>query len=131
MAAITAVIPRPTTYAGVWGWITTVDHKRIAVLYGTSALVLMLIAGIEAGVMRMQLAQPDSGIIGGDRYNQLFTMHAGNGVYGDYASRRSLLQFRGAAGDRRTRRSLPSLKRPELLAVLVWRASLSRQLPGR
>ena len=76
MAAITAVIPRPTTYAGVWGWVTTVDHKKIGVLYGVSALVLMLIAGVEAGVMRMQLAQPDAGIIGGERFNQLFTMHA-------------------------------------------------------
>ena len=76
MAAITGVIPRPTSYAGVWGWITTVDHKRIGVLYGTSALILMLIAGIEAGVMRMQLAQPDSGLIDGDRFNQMFTMHA-------------------------------------------------------
>ena len=76
MATITGVIPRPTSYAGLWGWITTVDHKRIGVLYGTSALVLMLIAGIEAGVMRMQLAQPDSGLIDGARFNQMFTMHA-------------------------------------------------------
>ena len=76
MAAITAVIPRPTSYAGLWGWMTTVDHKRIGVLYGMTALTLMLIAGIEAGVIRMQLATPDSGIIGGDRFNQMFTMHA-------------------------------------------------------
>ncbi len=76
MAAITGVIPRPTSYAGLWGWITTIDHKRIGVLYGSSALVLMLLAGIEAGVMRMQLAQPDSGLISGDRFNQMFTMHA-------------------------------------------------------
>jgi len=76
MAAITAVIPRPTSYAGIWGWLTTVDHKRIGVLYGMTALTLMLIAGIEAGVIRMQLATPDSGIIGGDRFNQMFTMHA-------------------------------------------------------
>jgi len=76
MAAITAVIPRPTSYAGIWGWMTTVDHKRIGVLYGMTALTLMLVAGIEAGVIRMQLATPDSGIIGGDRFNQMFTMHA-------------------------------------------------------
>jgi len=76
MAAITAVIPRPTSYAGIWGWLTTVDHKRIGVLYGMTALTLMLVAGIEAGVIRMQLATPDSGIIGGDRFNQMFTMHA-------------------------------------------------------
>ncbi|MCH8296468.1 MAG: hypothetical protein IH873_00240, partial [Chloroflexi bacterium] len=54
MATITGVIPRPTTYAGVWGWITTVDHKRIGVLYGVTALIFMLIAGLEAGVIRMQ-----------------------------------------------------------------------------
>ena len=76
MAAVTGVLARPTTYSGVWGWVTTVDHKRIGVLYGMSALILMLIAGIEAGVIRMQLAQPDSGLISGDRFNQMFTMHA-------------------------------------------------------
>ena len=76
MAAITGVLARPTTYSGVWGWVTTVDHKKIGILYGVSALVLMLIGGIEAGVMRMQLAQPDSSLIGGDRFNQMFTMHA-------------------------------------------------------
>ena len=76
MASIVGVIARPTSYAGVWGWITTVDHKRIGVLYGVSALVLMLIAGIEAGVLRMQLAQPDTGLIDGERFNQMFTMHA-------------------------------------------------------
>ena len=76
MAEITGVLARPTTYSGLLGWLTTVDHKRIGVLYGVSALVLMLIAGIEAGVLRMQLAQPDSTLIDGARFNQMFTMHA-------------------------------------------------------
>ena len=76
MAAITGVLARPTNYSGVWGWITTVDHKRIGVLYGVTAFALLLIAGIEAGVMRLQLAQPDSGLIEAGRYNQMFTMHA-------------------------------------------------------
>ena len=76
MAAITGVLARPTTYSGVWGWITTIDHKRIGVLYGVTSLVLMLVAGVEAGIMRMQLAQPDSKLIGGDLFNQMFTMHA-------------------------------------------------------
>ena len=76
MAAITGVLARPTSYAGVWGWITTIDHKRIGVLYGVTALVLMLIAGVEAGIMRMQLAQPNSGLVDGDLFNQMFTMHA-------------------------------------------------------
>ena len=60
----------------MWGWITTIDHKRIGVLYGVTSLVLMLVAGVEAGIMRMQLAQPDSELIGGDLFNQMFTMHA-------------------------------------------------------
>ncbi len=76
MVTITGVIARPTSYAGLWGWITTVDHKRIGVLYGVTALVLMAIAGVEAGVLRMQLAVPDNGLVGGDTFNQMFTMHA-------------------------------------------------------
>ena len=76
MASITGVIPRPTSYAGVWGWITTVDHKRIGVLYGLTALAFLLIAGLEAGVLRAQLSSADNDLIGPARYNQMFTMHA-------------------------------------------------------
>ncbi len=76
MASITGVIPRPTSYAGIWGWITTVDHKRIGVLYGLTALAFLLIAGLEAGVLRAQLSSADNDLIGPARYNQMFTMHA-------------------------------------------------------
>ncbi len=77
MAAITEVIPRPTAAtAGIWSWITTVDHKRIGVLYGSTALIFMLLSGIEAGVLRLQLAVPDNTLIDPDRFNQMFTMHA-------------------------------------------------------
>ena len=76
MVTITGVIPRPTSYAGVWGWLTTVDHKRIGVLYGVTALIFMMIAGLEAGVIRMQLSSADNDLIGAARYNQMFTMHA-------------------------------------------------------
>ena len=75
MAAITGVLARPTAYAGVWGWLTTVDHKRIGVLYGVSAFVFLLVGGIEAGVMRMQLARPDSDLVDPETFNQMFTMH--------------------------------------------------------
>ncbi|HIF43388.1 MAG TPA: cytochrome c oxidase subunit I [Dehalococcoidia bacterium] len=81
MAAITGVIPRPTSYAGIWGWMTTVDHKRIAVLYGVTAFIFMLIAGVEAGVIRLQLASADSDLIGPGRFNQMFTMHATTMVF--------------------------------------------------
>ena len=76
MASITGVIARPTGYTGLWGWITTVDHKRIGVLYGVTAFIMFLIAGLEAGAIRAQLAQPDSTLIGPETFNRLFTMHA-------------------------------------------------------
>ena len=75
MATLTGVLARPTGYAGVWGWLTTVDHKRIGVLYGATALILLMVAGLEAGVIRLQLAQPDSTLIDPTTYNQMFTMH--------------------------------------------------------
>jgi cytochrome c oxidase subunit 1 len=60
---------------------TTVDHKRIAVLYGVTAMILMLIAGVEAGVIRMQLSSADNDLISAARYNQMFTMHATTMVF--------------------------------------------------
>ena len=81
MAAITGVIPRPTSYAGLWGWITTVDHKRIGVLYGLTAFIFLIFAGIEAGVIRLQLASAESDLIGPGRYNEMFTMHATTMVF--------------------------------------------------
>ena len=81
MAAITSVIPRPTSYAGLWGWMTTVDHKRIGVLYGVTAFIFLLFAGIEAGVIRMQLASADNDLIGPGRFNEMFTMHATTMVF--------------------------------------------------
>ena len=60
---------------------TTVDHKRIAILYGVTAFIFMLIAGLEAGVIRMQLASADSNLVGPGRYNQMFTMHATTMVF--------------------------------------------------
>ena len=81
MASITSVIPRPTSYAGLWGWVTTVDHKRIGVLYGVTAFIFLLFAGIEAGVIRMQLASADNDLVGAGRFNEMFTMHATTMVF--------------------------------------------------
>ena len=60
---------------------TTVDHKRIAVLYGVTAFILLLIGGLEAGVIRMQLATADNDLVGPGRFNQMFTMHATTMVF--------------------------------------------------
>jgi cytochrome c oxidase subunit 1 len=75
MAAITGVLSRPTSYSGVWSWITTVDHKRIGILYGVSAFIFLLFGGIEAGIMRLQLAQADNNLVDPELFNQMFTMH--------------------------------------------------------
>ncbi len=58
MAAITSALRRPTSYAGWWSWVTTVDHKRIGILYGVSAFIFFILGGIEAMIMRVQLARP-------------------------------------------------------------------------
>ena len=76
MATITEVLERPANATGLWSWITTVDHKRIGILYGVTAFIFFLVAGIEAGIIRMQLAVPENGLVSPDVYNQMFTMHA-------------------------------------------------------
>ena len=64
-----------TFWGIVWSWLTTVDHKRIGILYGTSAFIFFLVGGIEALIMRLQLARPDNTLVGPERFNELFTMH--------------------------------------------------------
>ena len=80
MATITGTIDnilrRPTTYAGLRGWLVTVDHKRIGILYGVTAFVFFLIGGVQALVMRTQLASSDLSVVSPELYSQLFTMHA-------------------------------------------------------
>ena len=56
-------------------WLSTVDHKRIAVLYMMTALVFFIIGGTEALFMRLQLAVPNNHFLQPDTFNQLFTMH--------------------------------------------------------
>ncbi len=60
---------------GVWGWLTTVDHKRIGALYLYTALLWFLVGGFEALVLRMQLQGPNGRVVSADMYNMLFTMH--------------------------------------------------------
>jgi cytochrome c oxidase subunit 1 len=60
---------------GLWSWITTVDHKRIGILYGATAFLFFLMGGIEALLIRWQLAKPEHGFVSPEMYNQLFTMH--------------------------------------------------------
>jgi cytochrome c oxidase subunit I len=68
-------IRRPSAITGFWSWFTTVDHKKIGILYGVSAFVFFIVGGLEALLIRAQLAQPDATLLNADQYNQIFTMH--------------------------------------------------------
>jgi cytochrome c oxidase subunit I+III len=63
------------TAPGLWGWLTTLDHKRIGLRYIVTAFSFFALAGLLAFVMRLQLARAENDLVGPDLYNQLFTMH--------------------------------------------------------
>jgi cytochrome c oxidase subunit 1 len=56
-------------------WVTTVDHKRLGILYIVYALVFLIIGGIEAAIMRVQLIRPHNNFVSPDVFNRMFTMH--------------------------------------------------------
>ena len=66
---------RPQATTGWRSWLTTVDHKRIGIMYGGSAMFFFAIGGFEALLIRLQLAAPEGKLYSADLYNQLFTMH--------------------------------------------------------
>ncbi|CAH0225917.1 cytochrome aa3 quinol oxidase subunit I [Peribacillus simplex] len=68
------------TYFKKWGylwreWLTTVDHKRIGIMYILSALLMLFRGGVDALMMRAQTAIPDNGLLDGQHYNEVFTTH--------------------------------------------------------
>jgi len=62
-------------------WIATVDHKRIGILYLLATLFFFCVGGIEALMMRIQLAWPGSTFLSPEAYNQIFTMHGTTMVF--------------------------------------------------
>jgi cytochrome c oxidase subunit 1/cytochrome c oxidase subunit I+III len=63
------------TAPGLYGWFATVDHKTIGIRYLCTAFAFLLIGGVEALALRVQLAQPELKVLAPDTYNQLFSMH--------------------------------------------------------
>ena len=78
---VDAAPPAAEEERGLAAWLTTVDHKRIGILYGSTALVFFLIAGAEALLIRLQLARPEAQLLSAERYNELFTMHGTSMVF--------------------------------------------------
>src|SRR6201993_2925116 len=56
-------------------WVTTVDHKRLGILYVLYGLFFLVIGGIEAIIMRIQLMRPHNDFVSPQVFNRMFTMH--------------------------------------------------------
>ncbi|MDH3678974.1 MAG: cytochrome c oxidase subunit I [Acidimicrobiia bacterium] len=69
------VFTRPRETTGLTTWLTTVDHKRIGIMYGAAAMFFLVIGGVAALLIRIQLATPNNTFLSGDAYNRIFTMH--------------------------------------------------------
>jgi cytochrome c oxidase subunit 1 len=65
----------------IYEWITTVDHKKIGLMYIVYALLFLVVAGFEAILMRIQLAMPNNHFVSPQVFNQLFTMHGTTMVF--------------------------------------------------
>ena len=63
------------------GWLITVDHKRLGILYILYALFFMIVGGAEAMAIRIQLARPDNHFLSPETYNRVFTMHGTTMVF--------------------------------------------------
>ena len=69
------VFARPRAKTGWRAWVSTVDHKKIGIMYGASSLFFFVIGGVEALLIRAQLAAPGQKLLSAALYNQVFTMH--------------------------------------------------------
>ncbi|WCO67183.1 cytochrome c oxidase subunit I [Iamia majanohamensis] len=69
------VFARPRAAKGWRSWVSTVDHKRIAIMYGAASVVFFFIGGVEALLIRVQLGTPNGTVLSADAYNQVYTMH--------------------------------------------------------
>ena len=72
---------RETYLEKVHSWIVTVDHKKLGILYIAYSLVFLLVAGLEAMVIRVQLAIPHNTFVSPQVYNRVFTMHGTTMVF--------------------------------------------------
>ncbi len=81
IAAVQTGGDRRTVFEHIHGWVVSVDHKKLGLMYIMYGLVFFLVAGVEASLMRLQLAFPNNHFIGPQFFNQLFTMHGTTMVF--------------------------------------------------
>jgi cytochrome c oxidase subunit 1 len=65
----------------VYEWLTTVDHKKIGIMYIVYALIFLVLAGAQALLMRIQLVVPNNHFVTPQVFNRLFTMHGSTMVF--------------------------------------------------
>jgi cytochrome c oxidase subunit I len=66
---------QPEKPAGIVDWVTTVDHKKIGILYIVTSFAIFLVGGFLALLVRTELARPGLQTMGLNTYNQVFSMH--------------------------------------------------------
>ncbi len=77
----TAQEPRRLFFEVLHDWVTTVDHKKIGLMYIGYALLFMVAGGVEALIMRIQLAVPHNTFVSPEVFNRMFTMHGTTMVF--------------------------------------------------
>ena len=73
--------PKQSVFEWLSEWFITVDHKKLGILYISYALVFLLVAGVEALMIRVQLAVPNNDFVSPQLYDRLFTMHGTTMVF--------------------------------------------------
>src|SRR5689334_1329037 len=74
-------VSAPSLPTALHDWVTTVDHKKIGIMYILFAVVFLVIGGLEAMLIRWQLWRPRNDLVGPDVFNQMFTMHGTTMVF--------------------------------------------------
>ncbi len=81
-SAAFGALKRPVSVTSGWrSWLFTVDHKKLGIMYGAVAMFFFVVGGLEAVLIRLQLAAPNGKVLNADLYNQMFTMHATTMVF--------------------------------------------------
>ena len=75
---LTRLWETPKTF---YGWFATVDHKELGIRYLVTAFFFLIIGGLEALLMRVQLAHSDMALLSPEAYNQIFTMHGATMIF--------------------------------------------------
>jgi cytochrome c oxidase subunit 1 len=79
--ATTLVRRKPFSETYIGEWLTTTDHKKIGIMYMVTAFFFFLVGGMEALLIRAQLAVPDGKVISPQAFNEMFTMHGTTMVF--------------------------------------------------